>query len=308
MLSLLLRMCTKQWGLDPREALGVAALGSTTPTCRGPDSRTGIRNIQFLLPELLLRSLIQPLHRVTTPAQHRLSSLLNHVPTVLILHSLVSSLIGSPDQNCVTLKRAALALPHPTVFLGLGHFSSMGWREEFLSPSLWACERGCSPIDSFLQHFLLGSTGISPVSCHLKTHALPRKFRCLIWHRKFLSGARHWALTHGTAEQQTFMSRALSSSLLQGAQKIWPNLITALTVCVGSQRQLYRSTCLLPGWSLFEQMWFCKREVSLKQKDSKMCLLLQIWKVFQILPLQTKFRESTKRSMGKENLKLSGRT
>lgn len=132
-------MCTRQWGLDPREALGVAALGSTTPTCRGPDSRTGIRNIQFLLPEFLLRSLIQPLHRVTTPAQHRLSSLLNHVPTVLILHSLVSSLIGSPDQNCLTTERAALALPHPTVFLGLGHFSSMGWRgvSQPISLSLW---------------------------------------------------------------------------------------------------------------------------------------------------------------------------
>lgn len=65
---------------------------------------------------------------------------------------------------------------------------------------------------------------------HLKTPALPRKFQCLIWHHKFLSGARHWMLTLGTAEYQTFMNRSLRSSQLWGAQKIGSCAIAALSV------------------------------------------------------------------------------
>lgn len=77
---------------------------------------------------------------------------------------------------------------------------------------------------------------------HLETPALPRKLRCLIWHHKFLSGARHWMLTFGTAKYQTFMNRSLRSFHLWGAQKIGSCVIPALSVGERSQRMLNCST------------------------------------------------------------------
>lgn len=93
---------------------------------------------------------------------------------------------------------------------------------------------------------------------YLEAHSLPRKLWCLIWHRKFLSGARHWTLMLGTAKLQTFMSGALRSFQLQGAQKIGLHLVTALTVCEGSQKNLYCRTCLLPDKSFWTNMFLQK--------------------------------------------------
>lgn len=84
-------------------------------------------------------------------------------------------------------------------------------------------------------HFLLGSTGILPLTFQAAWNP-PRDSRtaqetwCLIWHHKFLSGARHWMLTVGTAKSPTLMNRALRSFQLWGALKIGSCVITALSV------------------------------------------------------------------------------
>lgn len=165
--------CAKQWGPDPGEALGVALLSFTTPICRCPDSGTGIRNIQFLLLELLLCFLIQRVHQVN------LTSTDSHCSQVTFpQHQFFTRL-------CLLLywrwprwaefsnhgDTEMLALPRPTVLLRVGHMSQFRGMERGFPARLTACspesspERGGSPLHSSPQHFLLGSVGILPLSC-----------------------------------------------------------------------------------------------------------------------------------------------
>lgn len=138
--------------------------------------------------------------------------------------------------------------------LGLSHVSRFKRMDMGFPAHLTACSPKSGPLREeplWCIPLLIISCWVAQAFCpwharqheiHLKTPALPRKLWCLIWHHKFLSGARHWMLMLGTAEYQTFMNRSLRSFQLWGAQKIGSCVITALSVCERSQRKLNCST------------------------------------------------------------------